>query len=131
IEILQWLSTELVQTPVIILTSTPREDLLAGCIGLGAIDYLVKPIQPVLLKQVLSRYTGAAPDHWLIGQSDLFEAAVDQIARTAEGGMSSVLLVGDPGTGKELFTRYLHRHGARRNGPFQPVHIPGIPDTLV
>lgn len=131
LDILSWLSARYVEVPVIILTSTPREDLLAECVNFGAVDYLVKPIQPVLLKQVLSRYTGANPEHWLIGHHDLFEAAVDQIARSSEGGTSAVLLLGDPGTGKELFARYLHRHGTRRAGPFQPVHIPGIPETLV
>jgi DNA-binding NtrC family response regulator len=45
--------------------------------------------------------------------------------------MSSVLLLGASGTGKELFARYVHRHGVRRNAPFQAVHIPSIPDHLV
>ena len=30
-----------------------------------------------------------------------------------------------------MFARYLHRHGRRRSGPFQAVHIPGIPEHLV
>lgn len=131
LDLLQFLSAEHPAIPVIMMTSSPREELLAECIDRGAIDYLVKPIRVEILEQLLHRYTGVSPDLWLIGQSEAMEAAVDQVARAAEGGASSVLLLGPAGAGKELFARYLHRHGVRRTGPFQPVHIPSIPEGLV
>lgn len=131
LDILQTLSTENPEIPVTIMTSTPREELLHECVDLGSVDYLVKPIQQPILKQTLNRYVGATTQYWLVGQDETFLSAVDQVARAAEGGVSSVLLLGASGTGKELFARYLHRHGARRAGPFQAVHIPSIPGQLV
>jgi two-component system response regulator FlrC len=117
--------------PVVMMTSTAKNDLWEQCVALGALDYLVKPIKPEILKQTLDRYCDTRLHFWLVGQAESFLAAVDQAARAAEGGTSSVLLLGASGTGKELFARYVHRHGDRRDGPFQAVHIPSIPDHLV
>jgi DNA-binding NtrC family response regulator len=117
--------------PVVMMTSTAKNDLWEQCVSLGALDYLVKPIKPEILKQTLDRYCDTNLQLWLVGQAESFLAAVDQAARAAEGGTSSVLLLGASGTGKELFARYIHRHGDRREGPFQAVHIPSIPDHLV
>jgi two-component system response regulator FlrC len=131
LEILRTLSLEKPEIPVVIMTSTPREELLHECISSGSVDYLVKPIQQPILKEALNRYAGASPQYWLVGQDESFLSAVDQVARAAEGGLSSVLLLGASGAGKELFARYLHRHGSRCAGPFQAVHIPSIPEQLV
>ena len=44
---------------------------------------------------------------------------------------STVLLLGESGTGKELIARSLHVQSRRAQGPFVPVHIGAIPETLV
>jgi transcriptional regulator with PAS, ATPase and Fis domain len=44
---------------------------------------------------------------------------------------STVLITGESGTGKEVLAREIHRLSTRKNGPFVPVNLGGIPDTLV
>jgi PAS domain S-box-containing protein len=44
---------------------------------------------------------------------------------------STVLIEGEPGTGKELVARAIHTLGPRRDGPFIAVNCGAIPDTLV
>ena len=131
LEVLRVLSRRYPILPVVMMTSSPKGDLWAKCIDLGAVDYLVKPMQAEILIQTVHRYADVNLGYWLIGQSDTFLTAVDQVSRAAEGAMSSVLLLGAPGTGKELFARLLHRHGSRRAKPFQVIHVPGIPEPLV
>lgn len=130
LEILSTITSACPSVPVIMMTAAPKAELLRECIAMGAVDYLVKPLNRDVLRQTLNRYAGATPDHWLIGQNELFLRAVDQLARAAEGGTSPVLLLGPPGSGKELFARYLHRQ-RKRTGPFQPIHIPSISGNLV
>jgi len=44
---------------------------------------------------------------------------------------STVLIEGEPGTGKELVARAIHNMGPRREGPFVGVNCGALPDTLV
>jgi PAS domain S-box-containing protein len=44
---------------------------------------------------------------------------------------STVLIEGEPGTGKELVARAIHNLGPRREGPFVAVNCGALPDTLV
>jgi PAS domain S-box-containing protein len=44
---------------------------------------------------------------------------------------STVLIEGEPGTGKELVARAIHNLGPRSGGPFVAVNCGALPDTLV
>lgn len=44
---------------------------------------------------------------------------------------SSVLILGDTGTGKELFAQSIHNASSFSNGPFIALNCAAIPDTLV
>ncbi|MGG3468536.1 sigma 54-interacting transcriptional regulator [Neobacillus pocheonensis] len=42
----------------------------------------------------------------------------------------TVLILGENGTGKELFAHSVHQLSSRKNGPFIPVNFAGLPDSL-
>jgi DNA-binding NtrC family response regulator len=44
---------------------------------------------------------------------------------------STVLLIGETGTGKGVIAKLIHHHSNRRDGPFIAVHCGAIPDTLL
>lgn len=131
LDILTSLKKSYPSLPVVMMTSVPRDELLKSCLSIGAVDYLVKPLQPEILSQTLDRYVGIDLDWWLVGQSSSLLHAVDLTAMAAEGGSTSVLLSGESGTGKEIFARYLHRHGKRRDQPFHAIHIASRPETIL
>ncbi|HTB22396.1 MAG TPA: sigma-54 dependent transcriptional regulator [bacterium] len=53
----------------------------------------------------------------LLGGSATAQRLRDSLAKAA-GHEANVLLVGEPGTGKSLAARFIHRQSARRKGPF-------------
>lgn len=51
-------------------------------------------------------------------------------ARKVASSEHTVLLQGESGTGKERLAMYIHRHSARRDGPFVKVDCTTVPESL-
>src|ERR1700692_992808 len=51
--------------------------------------------------------------------------------RVAESEVSTILLEGESGTGKDVFAQFIHHVGRRRDGPFVPLNCAAIPETLL
>lgn len=140
IDLLQWLRTSGPEVPVIMMSAFGDVQDAVHAMKLGARDYLVKPFDPAelvlrlkrieeeqsLRRKVLAQGEGAG---W-VGESPpirQIRKLVEKVAPT----QSTILITGESGTGKEVLAREIHRLSTRRNGPFVPVNLGGIPDTLV
>jgi formate hydrogenlyase transcriptional activator len=66
----------------------------------------------------------------IVGQSAAIRRVLNQAQQVA-GTNSTVLLLGETGTGKELFATHLHQLSARRTRPMVRVNCSAIPDTLM
>jgi Nif-specific regulatory protein len=71
----------------------------------------------------------ATARYGIIGQSPPLLRALEELERVSRAS-ASVLLLGQSGTGKELFARALHLASARHDGPFIKVNCAAIPETL-
>jgi PAS domain S-box-containing protein len=68
--------------------------------------------------------------HDIVGQSDAMKTVLmqaDQVAQTD----STVLIMGETGTGKELLARAIHRMGKRQGRPLVTVNCASLPPTLI
>ena len=72
-------------------------------------------------KYTIAAYIGASPA----------ALEVKRQARRVAGTESTVLLLGDTGTGKELLAHGIHAASARAAKPFVGVNIAAVPDTLL
>jgi transcriptional regulator with PAS, ATPase and Fis domain len=68
-------------------------------------------------------------EYKLIGQSSTLENVRKQI-QTVGSTDSSVLIVGETGTGKEIAARMIHATSLRAGQPFVPINCGGIPKDL-
>jgi len=96
-------------------------------------DFISKTLemQKKLLREENTEHTGAK--YFLediIGNSDKLQEAVS-LAKKIALNNSPVLVVGDTGTGKELFAQGIHNASLFSKGPFLPVNCAAIPDTLL
>jgi DNA-binding NtrC family response regulator len=66
----------------------------------------------------------------IIGASAKMQRLLRLVARVAPTD-STVLILGESGTGKELVARSLHVLSARARGPFVPVNVGALPETLI
>jgi transcriptional regulator with PAS, ATPase and Fis domain len=75
-------------------------------------------------------------DHWrqyfpeVIGHAKSMMTVLETVAKVARSD-SSVLILGDSGTGKELIAAALHRLSNRSVRPYVPLNCSAIPDTLL
>jgi formate hydrogenlyase transcriptional activator len=66
----------------------------------------------------------------IVGDSPALRAALDRLEQVSST-TSTVLLLGETGTGKELFARALHEGGPRRGAPIVSVNCGALPPTLI
>jgi DNA-binding NtrC family response regulator len=66
----------------------------------------------------------------LVGQSAAIQEVYKRIGRVADSA-SSVLILGQTGTGKELVARAIHQLSRGRAGPFVAVNCAALPEHLV
>ena len=70
------------------------------------------------------------PDHHMIGDSAPLRSLQRNIARAAQTN-STVLILGETGTGKELVARAIHQSGPRAGKPFVAVNCAALSETLL
>ncbi len=65
----------------------------------------------------------------VIGRSPQMRRVLELAGKAAASDVT-VLIVGESGTGKDLIAKLLHRHSARRTGPFIAENCAAIPENL-
>lgn len=76
-----------------------------------------------------TRFSGYTFEH-IIGNGKNLQKAV-RIARKIAPQNNSVLLVGETGTGKEIFAQSIHRCSPRKDKKFVALNCAAIPETLI
>ena len=88
------------------------------------------PIRTRLAPPVRSTTSPSLDFNEIIGESASLRTALSALEEVIETD-SSVLLLGETGTGKELFARALHSRGPRRAFPLVSVNCAALPATLI
>lgn len=127
---------------VIIITGEGDPDGAELAIKSGAWDYIEKPpsidamtLPLIRALQYRDEKKGKKPSVSLkrdniIGNSSKMICCLDLLAQAANSE-ANVLIVGETGTGKELFANAIHLNSPREEGNFVVVDCASLPETLV
>jgi arginine utilization regulatory protein len=98
----------------------------------GAIEIAkdVTKLERVIQENMLNKQNTKFTFDQIIGDSYAIQAVIEE-AKRATRTSSSVLIVGETGTGKELFAQSIHNGSQRSSAPFISQNCAAIPDSLM
>lgn len=138
------------EVTVVMMSAYGTIDMAVEAMKLGAYDFISKPFKSdeillaikkaeerdfltrenLQLKEQIKRIEKRYRFGNLVAKSDTMKA-VFQLADKVAQYDTTVLILGQSGTGKELVARAIHYEGTRRDGPLVPVNCGSIPEHLL
>jgi len=143
---LEWLETHPLpnDVPVIVVGIDYGRRLPAQVVRAGASDYFALPDDMPLVRSAVTAAVErcrsasgrrraseppAEPFAAVIGECDGMQRALERAAWLAKYPDVPALVVGEPGTGRELIARAIHDASERRQSPFVPVDCRSVPQS--
>jgi len=133
--------------PVVMTTAFADVETAVMALREGASDYLTKPLDLADLLVVVAREMDRLRLHReagllrarlaerhgfsnLVGSSAAMQNVLKLLPQVA-ASKASVLITGEPGTGKELLATTIHAHSPRAKGPFLRLHCAGLAEPIL
>src|SRR5437588_6548960 len=144
---LKWLREQGSEVPVLMVSALDTAKTAVQALQLGAADYLVKGFELDELRQrvanllklatlekenaaLRSRMANEGQFGRMIGRSAEMRRAFEMADRVAPTD-STVLILGESGTGKDLLAQEIHRRSPRAGKPYVAVNCAALPETLI
>ncbi|ACL65296.1 two component, sigma54 specific, transcriptional regulator, Fis family [Anaeromyxobacter dehalogenans 2CP-1] len=147
LQVLEEAKKLLPELAVVIMTAYATVDTAVAAMKLGAYDYLVKPFDPeelsLMMQKIVSQQTLVRENavlrqalkreykfRDLLSKSPAMQS-VFELARTAARSNSTILVLGESGSGKEVLARAIHQESPRAEGPFVAVSCAALTESLL
>jgi DNA-binding NtrC family response regulator len=118
-----------------------------NAIKMGAIDFILKPINLDQLELIINRTLKQVTlqkevqrlrlitkegeiSREMFGNSRVIRSTLDAVEKIARSESTTILIEGESGSGKEMIARYIHSISSRREGPFIAINCGAIPREL-
>src|SRR5690348_4661696 len=133
--------------PVIVLSHSDTVSVAVEAMRSGASDFLVRPVAPERLLEALAANSDRrkaagelapvseklAPElalEQLVGAAPEFRAALAVAAKAARNRLP-ILIIGEPGTGKETVARAIHAASLRARAPLLVLDCKAVPANII
>ncbi|WP_028974659.1 sigma-54-dependent transcriptional regulator [Spirochaeta cellobiosiphila] len=140
--LLNWVQEQGPDVPAIMMSAFGEVEDAVAAMKAGAVDYIVKPFDP---EELVIRLNKTIKEYKLLKQVKRGEEGSPQFVFSESGPLkelwrlmqkaapteSNILITGESGTGKEVIARQVHILSKRKEGPFWPINIGGVPESLL
>src|SRR5271154_403277 len=147
LEFLRWMREQGSDVPVLMVSALDTAKTAVEALQLGAADYLVKGFELEELRQRVAnllklatlekendalrrRLTTEGQFGQMIGRTAEMRRAFEMADRVAPTD-STVLILGESGTGKDILAQEIHARSPRAGKPFVAVNCAALPETLI
>lgn len=147
LHILKAVKQESPDTEVVLMTASNGVETAVEAMLQGAFNYLQKPLDLKQLRSIVQKAGDAARlrrdnqqlkarldekfgFNGVVGSSPAMLKAIDRLKRVAPTD-ATVLILGETGTGKELFAQALHHNSPRKNKPFVALNCAALSENLL
>lgn len=148
LDVLRQIKDDRPESVVIMITGNVQIENTISALRGGAYDFISKPINLEELRvtirngieahqlrreveQVRKERTQQFAFEQIVGQSPAMKKMLSLAAKVAESEVSSVLLQGESGTGKDLVAKAIHYGSHRAGQPFVAINCAALPATLI
>lgn len=133
---------------IIFMTAYESVDVAIEAIRAGAVEYMRKPFvfeeifvliskieEQINIKKELMLLRRQQKEEFnfdnIIHKSSLTKQAIQMARKISNTEATTILLLGESGTGKDIFARAIHNESSRKSMPFITVNCSSLPDTLL
>ena len=119
--------------PTMLITAYGQISHAVSAMQSGAIDYLVKPFEPSVLVDAVTRVVGGGRQKSVDQPvaEDPISKRMFQLAAKVAASDSTVMISGESGTGKEVLARYIHQQSPRSDQAFVAINCAAIPENML
>ena len=136
------------ETEVILMTTSSKVENAAKAMKLGAFSYLTKPFENLQQLRAMVQRAGESSRlrrqnsemskrldekfgfNGVIGNSPAMHKAVERLSQVAPTN-ASVLILGETGTGKELFAQAIHQNSPRKSREYVKINCATLTGDLI
>lgn len=135
-------------TVIVFMTAYETVDVAVEAMKNGAYDYIRKPftfeeifviVDGIAAQHAIKKEVTLTQQHQkeeitfdhIIHKSAIMKQLIQVSKKIAQTDATTILLLGDSGTGKDVFARAIHNESKRKGKPFVTINCSSLPDTLL
>ena len=130
-EFLDFVKTSYPDIPMVLMTAYGDVPKAVAAIKSGAADYITKPFQAEVLIETIERFLPRnLQAHGMIIEDQRSKELARLASRVGQSDVT-VMISGESGSGKEVYSRYIHECSRRKDKPFCAINCAAIPEAML
>jgi len=130
-ELLKVVKRQYAEIPFVLITAYGNVSKAVEAIHAGAADYIVKPFEAEVLIEMVNRLSLSPVDTGTMIVEDKKSQDLADLGRRVAATDVTVMISGESGSGKEVYSKYIHACSSRSDKPFFAINCAAIPDTML